>query len=262
MKPLTIIKTGSSLPHLVEAYGDFDHWISHYLQATPDSITIIDARTCPALPKPDACSGVIITGSHDMVTDRLPWSETLAKWIPDLIDRQIPLLGICYGHQLIAHAMGGIVGFHPLGPEIGTVTVSLTLEGKKDPLLASLPGSFRAHASHAQTVLTLPRDASILAANDVEPHHAFRIGPCAWGVQFHPEFPAHVMRAYILEQTDALKRQGKTASALAEDVQETPDSHSVLKHFADIVSALVPPNSETYSHNPDSCAKGGTRHCR
>ncbi len=104
--------------------------------------------------------------------DRVPWSEVLAAWVAEAVPMGIPVLGVCYGHQLLAHALGGEVDYHPAGPEVGTVPVRLTPAARTDPLFARLPETFYAHATHAQSVLRLPAAAVHLAGNDYEPHHA------------------------------------------------------------------------------------------
>ena len=72
-----------------------------------------------------------------MVTDREDWSEQTAAWIPRVIASGTPVLGIFYGHQLMAHAMGGVVGNFAAGVELGTVPVTLTDKADKDPLFCS-----------------------------------------------------------------------------------------------------------------------------
>jgi GMP synthase (glutamine-hydrolysing) len=59
------------------------------------------------LPAPDNATIAVITGSWDMVTERLPWSEMTAAWIREAMAIEMPLFGVCYGHQLMAHALGG-----------------------------------------------------------------------------------------------------------------------------------------------------------
>jgi len=166
-----------------------------------------------------------------MVTDNLPWSARVAEWIPTLMELNVPFLGICYGHQLLAHALGGEVGFHPKGTEVGTVDIHLLTSYSNDPLFKSLPSTFPAHVTHAQTVLTLPQGAVHLATNSFEPNHAFRIGKCAWGVQFHPEYDASIMRSYIVNEAEDLKKEGIDVGPILDSVKETPVAASILRRF-------------------------------
>ena len=87
------------------------------------------------LPDPRTVAGVIITGAAAMVTEELDWSERTAAWIPAVLEAETPLLGICYGHQLIAHALDGRVAKNLKGREMGTVEVRLTEAAENDPIL-------------------------------------------------------------------------------------------------------------------------------
>jgi GMP synthase (glutamine-hydrolysing) len=91
------------------------------------------------------------------------------------------------------------------------------------------------HAVHRQSVRQLPANAVLLAGNDFEPHHAYRIGRSAWGVQFHPEFSAHVMSAYIDQLKDELAKGGRCATSLLGSVRETKWAGLILQRFGDIV---------------------------
>ena len=163
MRELIILKTGSTLPTLLARKGDFTDWIVAGLDAGSAAVRIVDAENGDALPAYDDVAGVVITGSHDMVTERQPWSERAAAWLPGLVERGIPTLGICYGHQLLAHALGGEVGDNPNGREFGTVTVDLTAEAADDPLLGGLPARLPVQVCHTQSALTLPAGARRLA---------------------------------------------------------------------------------------------------
>ena len=197
MKKLLIIKNGRSFRSVVAKLGDFENWIVNGLGLEISQVAVVDMPGGGHLPEPGDFGGVIITGSHAMVTDDLPWSVTIEKWVPGVIDKEIPLLGICYGHQLLAKAMGGVADYHPKGTEVGTVDINCLAAAKDDPLFRDMPPVFHAHVSHSQSVITLPKDAVLLAENSFERHHAFRIAACAWGVQFHPEYTVDVMNAYI-----------------------------------------------------------------
>ncbi len=87
---------------------------------------------------------------------------------------------------------------------------------------------------HWQSVRRLPVGAVHLARNAHEAHHAFRAGPCAWGVQFHPEFSDVALRAYLEGLGPTLAREGVDAQAVAAKLQPTPAAASVLPAFAEL----------------------------
>lgn len=230
MDPVLIIKTGTTFSGTRETFGDFEDWILHGMSCSGLNARVVNVRLGESVPE-GGISGVVIAGAHAMVTDQEPWSERLAPWIRRWIDNRTPLLGICFGHQLVAHAMGGRVGEHPRGPEIGTIRISIRPEAATDFLFGDQPSEFSAHVTHWQTVLRLPAGAVCLAESDIEPHHAFRIGPCAWGVQFHPEFCEDVMRAYVDAQAVAMAARGLDAAAVRAGVRPTSDSAGLLNRF-------------------------------
>ncbi|XAH25835.1 glutamine amidotransferase [Xylophilus sp. GW821-FHT01B05] len=223
--PFLIIKLGDTLDALRSERGDFDCWIAEGLGATAVPVQVCDPRRGDALPAHASIAGAVVTGSHAMVTHRADWSERTAQWLAEGVARGTPLLGICYGHQLLAHALGGVVDDHPQGLEMGSVDIALHPAASDDPLFHGLPSHFRAHAVHRQTALRLPEGAVALASNSHEPHHAFRVGDCAWGVQFHPEFNADAMRGYI----DAL---ASDPAPLRAGVSDTPIAAGLLGRFA------------------------------
>ncbi len=185
--PILILKTGSTHAPIRERLGDFEDWIAAGLRAGGADVVVHDATAGDAPPPAHgAVAGVVITGSHAMVSEREPWSEALVPWLQAAVQAQTPVLGICYGHQLLAHALGGEVDHHPEGVEIGTVTVELQGAAASEPLLGDLPETFPAQAVHWQSVRRLPPGALLLAGSAHEAHHAFRVGERAWGVQFHP----------------------------------------------------------------------------
>ncbi|HYD78239.1 MAG TPA: glutamine amidotransferase [Paucimonas sp.] len=234
-KPLVIFKVGNAVGNLAAELGDFEDWIVDAIGPTAVAIEIVDPRRGDALPRIAELGGAIVTGSGAMVTDRAPWSEELARWLRGAVAAQVPVLGICYGHQLLAHALGGEVGYHPGGIEIGTVTVERLPAAREDTLFGHLPDRFPAQAVHRQSVLRLPPGAVPLAGNGFEPHHAFRAGASAWGVQFHPEFGAEAMRRYIGHCTGHLAGGEAAAAALTERVVPTEEASSVLRTFASFV---------------------------
>ena len=235
MKPLLIVKAGETFPDLIEPYGDFEDWIAKGLGRPNHDIQVVNAVSVPALPGPDQMSGAVISGSHDNVTQHQTWSLRLEAWTRRLIRDQVPLLGICYGHQIIAKAMGGEVDFHPEGMEIGTREMELLDGCDTDALFQGLPSRIKVNVFHTQSVIQMPADALVLARNDFEPHHAFRIGKNAWGVQFHPEADAAVTKQYILHLAADIKASGQDPHQLVEQLDETPFAAVLLKRFGDMV---------------------------
>jgi GMP synthase (glutamine-hydrolysing) len=240
MPELIILKTGRTLPALLARKGDFTDWVLAGLDAAPTEVRIIDVQNEDALPAYDEVAGVVITGSHDMVTERQPWSELVAAWLPGLVERGIPTLGICYGHQLLAHALGGEVGDNPNGREYGTVTVDLEAEAGDDPLLGGLPARLPVQVCHTQSVLALPSGARRLAHGSRDANQAFIVGEAAWGVQFHPEFDAEVVAAYIEHSDARLRAEGQDPAALLAACHDTPVGTTILRKFGQIVASRAP----------------------
>src|SRR3546814_4405831 len=85
-----------------------------------------------------------------MVTERRDWSEATAAWLREAAHAGVPVFGICYGHQLLAHALGGEVGDNPNGRKMGTVAVDLLPAAADDPLFAGLPDRFLAQATRSE----------------------------------------------------------------------------------------------------------------
>ncbi|MDN7131627.1 glutamine amidotransferase [Halomonas sp. MC140] len=238
MACVLIVKTGDAFPEVVDQHGDFETLFEKQLStALPEHLTlrVWDARTNAPAPSVDTLAAIVITGSHSMVSDAEPWSEALKPWLEEALAKDTPMLGVCYGHQLMAAAFGGVSDYHPAGRESGTRTVRLTQAGQLDPLFRQLPESFAAHLTHAQSVIQAPLESTVLAHNSHDAHQALRYGPRQWSVQFHPEFTAPVMRAYLERQRAALRDQGEEPEALLASVVDCQAASSLLKRFLTFV---------------------------
>ncbi len=233
MKPLLIVKTGTTLPGVVARLGDFEDWITRGLGIPEHRVQVAAVYRGEQLPHPDQIAGVVVTGSSAMVSAREGWSERSAAWIRVLLEQRTPLLGICYGHQLLAHAAGGLVGPNPRGREIGTVEVELSPERDGTPL-AVLPDVVSVHSTHVESVLELPAGAIRLASNRNDPNCAFSLGDHAWGVQWHPEFDAQVMCAYLEGRREILIEEGFDPDALIGKTGDSPHGPTLLRRFGEI----------------------------
>jgi GMP synthase (glutamine-hydrolysing) len=236
MGRILVIKVGSTLPPLIPSKGDFDDWILAGMQAGNQQVTIRDVRNGHPLLQYDELSGIVITGSHSAVTEHHEWSERTARWLPGAVERGIPVLGICYGHQLLAYALGGKVGDNPNGLEYGTAQIDLRGGYGSDDLFGAFPTPLRMHVCHKQSVLRLPENARLLASSNMDPHQAFSVGTRAWGVQFHPEFDKEILAEYINHYSQDLRREGQDPEQLLASRMDTPCGTTLLQRFAAIAN--------------------------
>ena len=237
IEKLLIIKTGETLPSLLRRRGDFEDWILSGLGVRADDVMVIDVREGSRLPEYGGIRGAVVTGSHANVTEHSDWSERTARWLPGAVERRIPFLGICYGHQLLAYALGGEVGDNPNGREFGTLEIELAEAARKDELL-DLPDScnpLRMQVCHSQAVLRLPDGATRLASSSLDPNQAFLVGERAWGVQFHPEFDAEITRTYIQHYRQELVAEGQDVDGLLVGCRDAGWGQVILQRFAAIV---------------------------
>lgn len=129
---------------------------------------------------------VMVYGGHMNVDQEQehPWLLEEDELIRGLVERRVPLFGVCLGGQLLAKAAGAHVGPSPK-PERGFVRVTTTDAAADDPVFSTLPREFDAFEAH-QYAFDVPKGAVELARSSVCTQ-AIRVGECAWGVQFHPE---------------------------------------------------------------------------
>lgn len=181
---------------LAEA-GDYERWFQEALGG--ERFTVVSPFLGEALPPPEDWGGVIVTGSPASVRDEAPWMARVADFCLFAAEREIPVLGVCFGHQLLGEALGGRVDRHPRGVEAGTVRVRLTEEGLLDPLFAGLPEEFPVQAIHGDELVRPPTRPGVvrLAENLHSPWQAFACGPWIRAVQFHPEVTPPVMERML-----------------------------------------------------------------
>ncbi len=227
-----ILKTGGTIPAIAENAGDFEDWIVDAMSLSEDQFLCVSVFEGESLPDIASLSSIVITGSPAMVTQNLQWIRQSQDFILAAIEAGLPVLGICFGHQLLAHALGGRVDWHPHGREIGTTSVSLTSDAINDELFGDLAIHFPVHTTHMQTVTKLPAGTRVLANNQFEAHHALRFGERVWGVQFHPEFDASIMRGYIQARSEQIEAEGLNTKKLLSAVESTPQAFTLLEKFA------------------------------
>ncbi len=234
IKPLLIIQPATSyddLPELCNRRGDEITWLSECMDVDPANIMVVKVYKDEPLPAPEDVQAAIITGAIDMVTDGHGWIETTAQWVREAIQVDTPLLGICFGHQLIAYALGGRVGSNPNGAKFGNTQIQKTHSATNDPLFGELPNSLNMQVFHFQSVLSLPEGAEVLAKSEHDPFHAVKYAPYSWGVQFHPEFDADIMKgSYDVYETD-ISAEGFCVNTLRHIAFDSKEGKVLLRCF-------------------------------
>lgn len=230
VRPLVIVHMGYPPADIRACVGDQPQWFRQAL-GQEQALHIVRPFLGEALPDVRDIRGAVISGSWSMVTEREGWSERTADWLLALMAQDTPLLGVCYGHQLMADALGGTVDYNPRGSETGCQAVVLNEAAQSDPLLEGLPTRFNAFLSHAQSVLALPPGAVALGASELDAMQIIRYSPHALSVQFHPEFTPRIMRAIIESRSERLAEHVDVARLVA-DCVPTPQALSILQRFA------------------------------
>lgn len=240
-----VIQMGRPPQVIVDQLGDQGGWFRAALAPTGVSVAVVHPYRGEPLPPIGQFGATVVTGAWEMVTDRLEASERTGAWLAGLIDAAVPVLGVCYGHQLMADVLGGRVDYHPAGRESGTQTVNLLPAADNDPVASVLPARFAAQLSHRQSVLEAPPGAVVLAATGHDGHQLLRYGPTALSCQFHPEFTEAHMRACLQTQRAGLLAEGRNPDAMLAAVAATPVAGSLLAAFvAGDLAALHPRSAD------------------
>jgi GMP synthase-like glutamine amidotransferase len=198
---LGVLKTGAP-PAGMEGFGTYPQMVQRLLgeDAYDYSVFAVDAGELP--PSPEACEAYLITGSSAGVYDPLPWIADLKAFLLAASGRAA-LVGVCFGHQVMAEAFGGKVIKSPKGWGIGEQTYRLL---RREPWMDPVQ-EIRLPGSHQDQVVEAPPGAEVVAASDFSPFGAlaYRDQP-AISLQLHPEFEP----AYAVALIEA--RRGKVLS--------------------------------------------------
>jgi GMP synthase (glutamine-hydrolysing) len=205
--------------------GDYEVWFAARCGAQLVPVELHAGERAPSLGGFDA---VIMSGSPLSVTAlyeptldaQLAFAPAAADYLLEAAQR-VPVLGVCFGHQLLAWRLGAPVRRNPRGRELGTVQVTVTPEGQGDALYRALPPTLSVQAVHEDEVAQLPAGATLHATNARSQVQAFGVGPRLRAVQFHPEMDAASTQFCV----DA------DATGQAAPVFDSPHGAQLLRNF-------------------------------
>lgn len=170
---------------------------------------------------PSEADGWLITGSRHGAYEDHPWIAPLEALIREIDAARVPLVGICFGHQIIAQALGGRVIKHPGGWAIGLRRYHL---GASEIAL---------HAWHQDQVVDLPPRATVLAQNDTTQNAILAIGAHILTVQPHPEFGTSVVEGLIAHRASAVEPH--LVAAAADSLGPKNDNDLLADWIADVL---------------------------
>lgn len=168
-------------------------------------------------------------------TGEYPWMNGALDLIRHAASIQVPTFGSCWGHQMIARALGGVVVHDPSRAEMGCHSISLTEAGKTDELFSGFPRTFLANMGHHDRVTRLPDGAVEMAMNHSQPNQAFRMKDLPiYGTQFHSELDARRERerlyAYREHYLEDLPNEEAFQDAV-DSLRETTEVDGLLAEF-------------------------------
>jgi GMP synthase-like glutamine amidotransferase len=167
----------------------------------------------------DECAGYLCTGSRYSVYDDVAWIHRLKDFVRQLRDADRPFVGICFGHQMLAEALGGQVAKAAYGWGVGAHNIELV---RQEAWLQPPQPSCRLQYMHQDQVQRLPADSIVLGQSAHCPVAMFRVGTTMLGVQAHPEFPAAYSDALLLERIERIgaERVQAARASLAQATDE------------------------------------------
>ncbi len=176
-----ILMTGHAVPEVKDALGDYDAMFARLLDGHGFEFVTYDCEGGVIPASPDECNGWLITGSKHGVYEDHPWIPPLEAFIRDVYAQGVPLVGVCFGHQIIAQALGGKVVKYDGGWSVGRTEYEI--EGDTSNL----------NAWHQDQVVELPSEAQVVGSSGFCENAALVYGDKVYTIQPHPEFTSEMI---------------------------------------------------------------------
>ncbi|MCA9312378.1 MAG: type 1 glutamine amidotransferase [Phycisphaerales bacterium] len=203
----------------------------------------------PVPPDFDNVEGVISMGGPQNVGEAHAWIKRETEFLREAHERQLPVVGVCLGAQLLAHALGGEVGPMEGAGEIGFTDVNILPPAQTDTVLSGIAWRSPQFQKHKQEVKKLPAGAALLASSDRCKVQAFRAGMRSYGFQYHFECDMDMIRTFTKDSVGELHGAGLTTDEFEKQCQT---KYEMFARLADrlclnIATYLIP-RVATLSH--------------
>jgi GMP synthase-like glutamine amidotransferase len=226
--------------HVREQYraisGDYPEMFVRLFAAYPDvEIVLYDVINGEIPESPDECEAWLTTGSRHSVNDDHQWIRDLEAFVRRAARTGVPFVGICFGHQLIARALGGSVVRSRRGWGLGMkeVVTASSLDWADPP-----KSSYRVLNSHKDEVESLPPDGTVLGWAEDCPVSMMGVGETMLGIQGHPEMDRAYVEALIRDRGGTIIPE-ETAAAALESLDRDPDTEILAAWILEFISRAV-----------------------
>jgi len=178
----------------------------------------------------DACDAYLCTGSRYSVYEDVGWIHWLKDFVKQAYRADKPFVGICFGHQLLAEALGGKTERATQGWGVGVHSLNVI---RAEEWMQPMQLSCKLHFMHQDQVQQLPEDGVLLGQSDHCPVAMFRVGNTMLGIQGHPEFPAAYSEAFILDRIERIGAD--SALAARASLSQATDEEVVARWIAEFL---------------------------
>ena len=229
------------MDHLAERFGDYESMFARAFAEVADGFewVVFDVTAGQLPPHATACDGYLISGSRHGAYDPLPWIPPLTEFIQQVNATSTPMVGLCFGHQIIGHALGGAVNKSDKGWGIGVCDYVVDIA---EPWMTPPREQFSIPACHQDQILSLPPGAIRLAGNEHCENFVVRFADNMVGIQGHPEFAVDFLEALIKWRESSLSPS--TLESARNSLNKTHDNRLVKSWIVQFLG-LQPGDSTT-----------------
>lgn len=233
-----ILETGELPEVLAQKYGDYPNMFVKLLRSADSSLrfevySVVNEQYPTSV---DECDAWLVTGSRHGVYDPLPWIEPLKEFLKNAYDASVPIIGICFGHQILAEALGGKVEKSSRGWGLGVHRYEIY---EKANWFEGLNGSVQLNVVHQDQIVDLPEQARVLAGSDFCPFGILEYPDRAISMQPHPEIETDYEKDLIdFRRADGIFPDDVSGEAL-ETLDQPLDAKQIAKSIVNFLNTSL-----------------------
>lgn len=238
-----ILETGEVPELLAGKHGDYPRMFERLLRSADPELQFSVYRVVQGELPGDvaACDAWLVTGSRHGVYDPLPWIEPLKQFLRKAYEQDVPIVGICFGHQLLAEALGGRAEKSDKGWGMGVQRYNIH---RKPAWMTGVDGEFSLNALHQDQVTALPDDAEVVAGSEFCPYAVLAYRGNAISIQPHPEFDTDYLRDLIKIRRSTVIPEADADAAL-KTLGNSVDAQQVAKWIVQFLKERLVPNRKS-----------------